>query len=200
MRPYLGPSVRIKLVWIFVAGDVTYNPEHIAEMESVAYLWRDGAIKIDPGDRLYLQDYRIVAEDFQLILNSPTILQCQELCMSNAHFSFKDYKVLYTVKGINIYYRKEEIDPNSWLQFLEQSGKKPIVYLHQLQRESIDNVLDQLTKAFSSAVSPNAFKIVFVDVDEPLTEFRETNNRSREKLELKKEPLEKGYMLKRYRF
>ncbi|KAI1699306.1 serpentine type 7TM GPCR chemoreceptor srd domain-containing protein [Ditylenchus destructor] len=39
---------------------------------------------------------------------------------------------------------------------------------------------------FSSAVSQNAFKIVFAGLDEELTEFRETNKTSGEKLELKK--------------
>ncbi|KAI1701552.1 hypothetical protein DdX_16027 [Ditylenchus destructor] len=40
--------------------------------------------------------------------------------------------------------------------------------------------------AFSSAVSPNAFKIVFAQCKESLTEFRETNKTTNEKLELKK--------------
>ncbi|KAI1694027.1 hypothetical protein DdX_20326 [Ditylenchus destructor] len=129
MRPYLGPTVRIKKTYIYVAGHSTYNAKQIEEMESIAYLWRDGNINIENK-----QSYggRIVAEDFQLVLNSPTILQCQNLCMDNAHFSFKDYK------------------------------------------------------AFSSAVSPNPFTIVFVKYGQALSEFQETNKTSREKLELKK--------------
>ncbi|KAI1690471.1 hypothetical protein DdX_22461 [Ditylenchus destructor] len=133
MRPYLGPTVRIKSTGIKVARNVAYNPDHIAEMESIAYLWRDRDIGIR-----HVLDQRIVAEDFQPILNSPIILQCRKLDMDNAQFSFKDYKVLYTVK------------------------------------------------AFSSAVSPNAFKIVFVEENEALTEFRESNMTTNEKLELKK--------------
>ncbi|KAI1691500.1 hypothetical protein DdX_21846 [Ditylenchus destructor] len=183
MRPYLGPAVRITWTTIFVAGDVTYNPDHIAEMESIAYLWRDRDIGIRPVS----YNHRIVAEDFQLILNSPSILQCQILDMFNAQFSFKDYKVLYTVKVIEIdYYGEEEIDLSHWQQFLEEPGAKPVVALHGMSRESIISVLDRLKKAFSSAVSPNAFKIAFVDEDEAFIEFRETNKTTNEKLELKK--------------
>ncbi|KAI1724010.1 hypothetical protein Ddc_05208 [Ditylenchus destructor] len=40
--------------------------------------------------------------------------------------------------------------------------------------------------AFSSAILPNAFKIVFAELEVQLTEFRETNNTSGEILELKK--------------
>ncbi|KAI1702715.1 hypothetical protein Ddc_16943 [Ditylenchus destructor] len=39
---------------------------------------------------------------------------------------------------------------------------------------------------FSSAVSPNAFKIVFAVDHKPMTEFRKTNETSGEKLELKR--------------
>ncbi|KAI1700051.1 hypothetical protein Ddc_18292 [Ditylenchus destructor] len=179
MRPYLGPTVRINWTAIYVAGDNIYNPEHIEEMESIAC---DGKISIwnakqDPS--------RIVAEDFQPILNSPTILKCQKLFMSNALFSFKDYKVLNTVKIIEIYYVETKIDPKYWLEFLEQPEAKPLVILCHLHRESIGNMLERLLKAFSSAVSPNAFKIVFAHLDDELTELRETNSTSGEKLELK---------------
>ncbi|KAI1708531.1 hypothetical protein Ddc_14323 [Ditylenchus destructor] len=166
----------------FLDGESTNNPEHIAELESMSYLWRDHCLFIGKGD-----ESRIVAEDFQLILNSPTILQCRILRMINAHFSFKDYKVLNTVNVFEIdYIGADGIDPKYWLQFLEQPGTKPIVALGALRREIIDNALDRLKQTFSSAVSPNAYKIVFVQVREPLTEFRETNKTSREVLELKK--------------
>ncbi|KAI1692658.1 hypothetical protein Ddc_23463 [Ditylenchus destructor] len=197
MRPYLGPTVRIKWTLIYVAGDSTYNPEHIEEMESISYLWRDGDIYICLDNKY---SNRLGAEDFQPILNSPTILQCEFLHMDNAHFSFKDYKVLYTVQCIEINYRNEEIDPIHWSQFLEQSGAKPVVILCQLQRENVNKMLEQFTKAFSSAVLPNAFKIVFAENDEELTEFRETNYRSREKLQLKNLNIHKAYVLERYRF
>ncbi|KAI1690554.1 hypothetical protein DdX_22419 [Ditylenchus destructor] len=97
MRPYLGPTVRINSTVIYVAGDSTYNPEHIEELESIAYLWRDSDIGIRHAKNLY---GRIVAEEFQLILNSPTILQCRQLRMTNVQFSFKDYNVLYTAKNL----------------------------------------------------------------------------------------------------
>ncbi|KAI1694704.1 hypothetical protein Ddc_21879 [Ditylenchus destructor] len=74
MRPYLGPTVRIKLTTIYISGDSTYIPEQIKEMESIAYLWRDGVIYIENARN---DDSRIGAEDFPLILNSPTILQCR---------------------------------------------------------------------------------------------------------------------------
>ncbi|KAI1693705.1 hypothetical protein DdX_20516 [Ditylenchus destructor] len=114
--------------------------------------------------------------------------------MGKAHFSFKDYKVLYSVKVIELDYKAnyfkeeqndEKTDPNYWPQFLEQPGVKPRVVLSWLHRESIDNLLDRLSKAFSSAVLPNSFKIVFAGNEDPLTEFRETNNTSGEILELK---------------
>ncbi|KAI1698129.1 hypothetical protein Ddc_19289 [Ditylenchus destructor] len=180
MRPYLGPTVRIKTITIHLAEDSIYNPEHIEEMESIAYLWRDGKISIW-NDRYA----RLMTEDIQLILNSPTILQCQTLSIDNAEFSFKDYKILFTVNTIEIDYVNDNIDPNYWLQFLEQPGVKPVVVLRQLRREDIDNMLDHLFKAFSSAVSPNAFKFVF-DIEGTLPEFRETNKTSGEILELKK--------------
>ncbi|KAI1694644.1 hypothetical protein DdX_20010 [Ditylenchus destructor] len=152
-------------------------------MESIAYLWRDRDISI----RTALLNHRIVAEDFLMILNSPNILQCQILDFINAQFSFKDYKALYTVKVIEMdYFGEEEIDLSHWQQFLEEPGAKPVIALHGMSRESIISVLDRLKKAFSSAASPNAFKIVFVQEDEALTEFRETNKTTNEKLELKK--------------
>ncbi|KAI1690756.1 hypothetical protein Ddc_24713 [Ditylenchus destructor] len=181
MRPYLGPTVRIKETYIYVVGASIYNPE---QMESIAYLWRDGNIGI-----LHVENdnSRIVAEDFKPILNSPTILQCRELYLRNAHFSFKDYKILYSVNAIGIFYRaEEEIDPSFWTEFLEQSGSKPVLVFHELRHEDVVNVLECLKKAFSSAVVPSAFKVVFSDVAESLIEFRETNNTLREKLELKK--------------
>ncbi|KAI1697027.1 hypothetical protein DdX_18736 [Ditylenchus destructor] len=137
--------------------------------------WRPSHCKDD--------DIVITAEDFQLILNSPTILQCRRLKLVNARFPFKNYKILYTVKVIELFcYLLDDVDPNYWLEFLEQ----PIVALHSLCGENIDNALDHLKQAFSSAVSPNAFKVVFVQEDEPLTEFRVTNKTSGENLELKK--------------
>ncbi|KAI1699596.1 hypothetical protein Ddc_18485 [Ditylenchus destructor] len=186
MRPFLSSTVRIKTTFIDATGDSTYNSDHIAEMESISYLWRDYKIDIRDDDGT-----RIVAEHFQPILNSPTILQCRKLNMNNAHFSFKDYKVLYTVKVMElVYFGDDNIDPNNWADFLEQPGNKPIVVFYDICREDIDNLLVRLKKDFSSAVVPNAFKIVFLvyedEDDEPLTEFRDTNKTSGETLELKK--------------
>ncbi|KAI1692578.1 hypothetical protein Ddc_23530 [Ditylenchus destructor] len=205
MRPYLGQSVRIKDTWIYQNIGTTYNPEHIEQMESISHLWCDRKINV------WKDGSKIVAEDFQLILNSPTILQCRYLYMENAHFSFKDYKVLYNAKIIENYYYDNKTDSNYWPQFLEQPGVKPLVVLRDLYRNSINTVIDHLSKAqsnlfkpiplgigsgwgpavgswmaFSSAVSPNAFKIVFAENRKPLTEFRKTNETSGEKLELKK--------------
>ncbi|KAI1700537.1 hypothetical protein DdX_16645 [Ditylenchus destructor] len=101
----------------------------------------------------------------------------------NPH-TIKDYKGLYAVKVIEIYtdYR---IDPKSWLEFLEEPGVKPVV-VWRVRQERITNILYHLCKGFSSAVSPNPFKIVFAELDKELTEFKETNNTSGEILELKK--------------
>ncbi|KAI1692885.1 hypothetical protein Ddc_23268 [Ditylenchus destructor] len=175
MRPYLGPTVRIKSTNI-ASSMYSYSLKHIKEMESISYLWRDGKIGLR----------HTVSEDFQLILNSPIILQCQRLLVYPSNYFFKDYKVLYTVKVIESWYAYRDVDPNCWMQFFEQAGVKPVVVLWRLNCQSIDNVLDCLSKAFSSAVSPNAFKIVFAQTIRPLTEFRETNSTSREMLELKK--------------
>ncbi|KAI1690995.1 hypothetical protein DdX_22169 [Ditylenchus destructor] len=189
MRPYLGPSVRVQFTYLNVAGNSTYNSQHIEEMESIAYLWRDGKICIWNAKS---DGSRIVDNDFQLILNSPTILQCRDLYMENAHFSFKDYKVLYSVKVIEVYYNEkdeEEIDLNSWPEFLEQPGVKPVVVLHYYHRENIAFIIDRLSQPFSSAVLPNGFKVVFSQRNEPLeplTQFRETNKTLGEILELKK--------------
>ncbi|KAI1710427.1 hypothetical protein Ddc_13432 [Ditylenchus destructor] len=151
-------------------------------MESIIHLWCDRKISVLKWG---CTGIICVLNDFQLILLSPKILQCQLLYMRNAHFSFKDYKILYNAKIIENYYDDDETDPNYWPQFLEQPGVKPLVVLRGLHRESIDNVVDHLSKVFSSAVSPNAFKIVFTENDDPLTEFRKTNKTSGEKLELK---------------
>ncbi|KAI1712564.1 hypothetical protein Ddc_12355 [Ditylenchus destructor] len=186
MLPFLSPTVRIKTTFIDATGDATYNSDHIIEMESISYLWRDYKINIGDDDGT-----RIVAENFQLILNSPTILQCRQLDMDNAHFSFKDYKVLYNVKVMKLtYFDSEFIDPNDWADFLEQPGNKPILVFYDIRRKFIDNLLVRLKKDFSSAVVPNAFKIVFLlykyEDEEPLTKFRDTNKASSETLELKK--------------
>ncbi|KAI1691230.1 hypothetical protein Ddc_24366 [Ditylenchus destructor] len=143
MRPYLGPTVRIKETSIHVAGKSVYNAEHITEMESIAYLWRDGKIRIW-NDNGYGR--RIVAEDFQPILDSPNILQCRELCMHNTHFSFKDYKSLYTAKLIDNRCDIEDFDFNCWAEFLEQPGVKPLVVLRGARREYITDILDRLCK------------------------------------------------------
>ncbi|KAI1710928.1 hypothetical protein Ddc_13190 [Ditylenchus destructor] len=181
MCPYLGPTVRIEETTIEVPEEYIYNPEHIVEMESIAHLWRNGNICIWNYEN---DASRIGADDFQPIFNSPTILLCQRLYMWNVHLSFKDYKVLYAVKVIEIHYGYEDID--LWQQFLDQPGVKPVVVFHDLRDEYINNLLDRLSKAFSSAVLPNAFKIIFVQYGESLTEFRETNKLSGEILEFKK--------------
>ncbi|KAI1693409.1 hypothetical protein Ddc_22848 [Ditylenchus destructor] len=183
MSPYFGPTVRIDWTCIDVGGDFIYSPVQIEQIESIAHIWRNSKISIYTCEHGRL----ISAKDFQPILNSPAILQCQLLVLINAQFLFQDYKVLYTVKVIQIrYHNEDDIDLNYWQQFLEQPGVKPVVVLHDFRREKIDNLLDKLSKAFSSAVLPNAFKIVFSLRDEPLTEFREVNKNSGEKLELKK--------------
>ncbi|KAI1708992.1 hypothetical protein Ddc_14078 [Ditylenchus destructor] len=179
MRRFLDQTVRIEQTWI--AADTTYNPEHIEQMESLAHIWSDRKIGVW---KLEVES-QIVANDIQLILDSPTILQCRCLTMAHAHFSFKDYKVLYSAKIIEIGYFGDATDCDYWPQFLEQPGAKPLVVLRYLHRESINSVVDHLSKVFSSAVSPNAFKIVFAKSREALTEFRMTNNASGEKLELK---------------
>ncbi|KAI1691162.1 hypothetical protein DdX_22056 [Ditylenchus destructor] len=142
MRPYLGPTIRIKRTFICVAGDSTYNPEQIAEMESITYLWSDGNVKIQHADG---NGSGIVAEDFQLILNSPTILQCRDLTMDCPLFSFNDHNVLYNVKVIRVTYFYD-IDPAHFAQFLEQPGVKPVVVMLHFDRANIDNVLDLLCK------------------------------------------------------
>ncbi|KAI1715257.1 hypothetical protein Ddc_11068 [Ditylenchus destructor] len=194
--PYLSPTVRVKLACISVAGDFIYNPENIAEMESITYLWRDGDINIWNDNTLgpfagLITSSRI-PKSYKLILNSPTILQCQTLSMKNALFSFKDYKVLCTVKVIETRCRHRgdqiELWLQYWQQFLEPTGVKPVVVFLLLRREIIENLIDRLSKDFSSAFLPSSFKVVFVrsSSDEPLTEFRETNSKSGEILELKK--------------
>ncbi|KAI1695375.1 hypothetical protein Ddc_21274 [Ditylenchus destructor] len=186
MRPYLGPTVRVDWTYIYVAGKFTYNFEHIADMESIAYLWRDHQIDIGNSER----SVKIGAVDFLLILNSPTILQCQYLFMNRAHFPFKYYKVLYTMKEIDMTYDEEDsdIDPSYWPEFLEQPGVKPIVNLNHLNHGNFVEMLNLLSKAFSSAIEPNAYKIVFSPLSNKhsFIEFREMNKTSGEKLELKK--------------
>ncbi|KAI1701009.1 hypothetical protein DdX_16378 [Ditylenchus destructor] len=170
--------------------------DHIVELESITYLWRDGNIGIWNVIRPF--DIRIVAEDFQPILNSPTILKCQNyLYLNNAHISFRDYKILYSVNQIVIDYESEKINPHYLPEFLEQPGVKPVIVLNRLHPESINSVLNQLSKTFSSAVSPNAFTIRFSQCDKSLTEFLEVNYKSREKLQLKKKDSEKDYTLER---
>ncbi|KAI1710452.1 hypothetical protein Ddc_13397 [Ditylenchus destructor] len=128
MRPYLGLTVRITEATIYVAASI-YSPEHIAEMESIAYLWREGWISILHRhlDFSGIDDSRIGTEDFPLLLNSPIILQCHLLFLYNPHYSLKDNKVLYAVNIIDVTYTFEDIDPNYWQEFLEQPGAKPVV-------------------------------------------------------------------------
>ncbi|KAI1692606.1 hypothetical protein DdX_21160 [Ditylenchus destructor] len=114
MRPYLGLTVRIKEMDIVVAAS-TYIPQHITEMESIAHLWRDGWITICNARNV---DSLVGTQDSPLILNSPTILQCHLLIMNNPHFSFKDYKVMYSVDVIDINYGYEDVDLNYWQEFL----------------------------------------------------------------------------------
>ncbi|KAI1706843.1 hypothetical protein DdX_12837 [Ditylenchus destructor] len=108
--------------------------------------------------------------------------------MINADFSFKDYKILYSVKVFEITDIARRIDPNHYLDFLNQPGVKPVVALLDSSHHDIDNVLDRLSKVFSSGSVPNAFKIVFSQYKsrQSFTEFRATNKTSGEKLELKR--------------
>ncbi|KAI1712612.1 hypothetical protein Ddc_12404 [Ditylenchus destructor] len=184
MRPYLDQTVRIESIWIRLDRGFTYNSEHIEQIESIAHLWCNRKIFISKEGGI------IVAEDFQLILDSTTILQCRYLVMENAHFSFKDYKILYNPKIIVNDYgdpiiTESATDPDYWPQFLEQPGVKPMVVLRVRKYHSIYDLVDRLSKAFSSAVSPNAFKLVFVNNWNHFPEFRKTNETSGEKLELK---------------
>ncbi|KAI1699233.1 hypothetical protein Ddc_18651 [Ditylenchus destructor] len=145
MRLYLGPAVRLSGgATIYIGGDIIYTPEHITEMESIAHLWRDVWINILSDKEGFIPT---VAEDFQPILNSPTILQCRELhFIGNADFSFKDYQVLYAVDKINIDAYDVEINPKHWPEFLEKPGVKPIVILGSMRRENVANVLDRISK------------------------------------------------------
>ncbi|KAI1700035.1 hypothetical protein Ddc_18295 [Ditylenchus destructor] len=187
MRSYLNPTIRIKLTFIYVAEEIMNNPEHIVEMESIAYLWRNANISIFCNHSKMLNSSGPIhkAQDMLPILNSPTILQCRYLKMYNPYFSFKDYKVLYTLNIIETWYGFPDA-PNNWTQFLEQPGIKPILVLRNAHPKIITNMLDHLFKVFSSAVLPNAFKVLFTYCDKSLIEFRETNKTSGEKLELKK--------------
>ncbi|KAI1710930.1 hypothetical protein Ddc_13192 [Ditylenchus destructor] len=143
MSPYFGPSVRIQWTTIYVGGDSSYYSNHIAEMESVSYLWRDHKITIWNVEKYG----KTRPEVFQSILNSRTILQCQELNMGNAYFPFKYYKVLYTMNVIEIRHHENEIDDqNYWQQFLEQPGVKPLVVFRYFNLESVNNLLDRLFK------------------------------------------------------
>ncbi|KAI1702200.1 hypothetical protein DdX_15615 [Ditylenchus destructor] len=133
MLPYLGTTVRISWTNIYVAGDITYNSEHIEQMESIARLRRNGKIWI------YQKYGRLRAEDFQTILDSPTILQSRVLWIDNPHFSFKDYKILYTVNVIEIRHKNDKyIDlwQQYWQQFLDQPGIKPVVIIFLVAKSS----------------------------------------------------------------
>ncbi|KAI1698903.1 hypothetical protein Ddc_18848 [Ditylenchus destructor] len=79
----------------------------------------------------------------QPILNSPTILQCRNLEMYNAHFSFKNYKVLYTLNTIETWYSYRDA-PNNWTEFLEQPGIKPLIVLRNARLAIITNMIDYL--------------------------------------------------------
>ncbi|KAI1700036.1 hypothetical protein Ddc_18296 [Ditylenchus destructor] len=184
MRSYLNPTIRIKWTSIYVAEEIMNNPEHIVEMESIEYLGRNGNIDIwrNLCKMLNRNDAILKVQDVEPILNSPTILQCRTLYLYNANFSFKDYKVLNTVKVIETWY----CFPDHWQEFLEQPGIKPLIVFRYAHPEIITNMLDHLSKVFSSAVLPNAFKMLFTCDDKSLIEFRETNKTSGEKLELKK--------------
>ncbi|KAI1701231.1 hypothetical protein Ddc_17713 [Ditylenchus destructor] len=129
MRPFLGPTVRIKKTTIAVG----VNSRQIEKMESISYLWRDGDI------HLANQHSR---DDFKLILNSPTILQCRNLYMTNTYFSLKNHKVLYTVKVIETC----NVNPTCWLEFLEQPGVKPLIVVREVLHIYITGALDHLCK------------------------------------------------------
>ncbi|KAI1701614.1 hypothetical protein DdX_15959 [Ditylenchus destructor] len=168
-------------------------------MESMAYLSHNGCISIREIDG---HSEGITAADFLPILNSPTILQCRYLQMINADFPYKDYKVLYDVNVFEITHIGQENDPNRYLDFLEKPGVKPIVALLGCSLANIITILDGISKVFSSATVPNAFKIVFAQYnfntvsEQFLTEFREMNKISGEKLELKEGvPLEYRHRL-----
>ncbi|KAI1695396.1 hypothetical protein Ddc_21254 [Ditylenchus destructor] len=149
MRPYLGPTVRMDWTGINIFGDGTYNPERIKEMESIAYLSRN-AINIYRDNTF---DRRNGDADFQLILDSPTILQCRELVMDGVHFSLKRYKVLYTVDFIFIKFSNGEIELNYWLEFLEQPEAKPVFVFRGLRPETIENVLGRLSRVICKMFS-----------------------------------------------
>ncbi|KAI1707735.1 hypothetical protein DdX_12290 [Ditylenchus destructor] len=201
MRPYLGPTMRIKKTNIRVAESFLFSQDHIAEMESIAHLWREHTI--------YLNRDKHNANALKPILNSPTLLQCAYLRMNCILFPLQDYKVLYFAKVIGIeYYDPTNYYPalsEYWLSILEQPGDKPLVIVYCICAESIIDVLNRLREAFSSAVVPNAFKIGFITDNESLTECRETNETCAEKLEFKKglpaeyrgAHLRKGYTVER---
>ncbi|KAI1700118.1 hypothetical protein Ddc_18228 [Ditylenchus destructor] len=116
--------------------------------------------------------------------------------MSGIGDFFRGYGAFGTIvrKSISSTYPTRGLRPLKWwlskfsLIFcnIKQPGAKPGVVFRHFPRENIDNLLDRLSKDFSSAVSPNAFKIVFIQCKKSLIEFRETNKTSGEILELKK--------------
>ncbi|KAI1703079.1 hypothetical protein DdX_15138 [Ditylenchus destructor] len=68
MRPYLGPNIRIENTSIY-ADAFAYNPNRIAEMESITYLWRNGKVSVQNYvisifNNIEEYSRRIGAEDF----------------------------------------------------------------------------------------------------------------------------------------
>ncbi|KAI1691449.1 hypothetical protein DdX_21881 [Ditylenchus destructor] len=210
MQPYLGPTVRFEFTFIHTAGQNMYSNEHIMKMESLTHLWREGTINF-----LNCYDGRqIVPDNIRRIFSSPIILQCRDLVIYNACFSFKDYGVLYMPQSIQIFLPDEQyVNPNIVSDYLEQMKMEQIVMLQFYSIEFIPSIVERILQSFSKIDSSTgwilegklkkvhfqAFSLrqlassgftmllgIYHGTIDQSIEFQKVNNVTGEKLELKK--------------
>ncbi|KAI1696135.1 hypothetical protein DdX_19200 [Ditylenchus destructor] len=173
MSPYLGPTVRINEILLSINAGTTYPPAHIAEMESIAYLWQNGKISLNNS-----------GVNDQPILKSPTILHCRQLKLMHTQFHMGEFSVFFTPKILHL--RPTYLDVTYVLEFLGQIRIKPSVVLEFVGLDRINTIIERLSKVFHSAVLPNAFTLILIQpVYQPLAIFNKRNKNSGESLELK---------------
>ncbi|KAI1702641.1 hypothetical protein Ddc_16967 [Ditylenchus destructor] len=187
-----------------------YSSTAISELESLTHLWRDGKIII----RSNVIMENIDANAFQLILNSPTILQCKHLYFAaQPNFPLRNHTVFYSVDIFQVILGGLPLDNEHWLNFFEGSkadGSKPLIVLAcRDDNDQILELIDFIAQAFSRAVSPCAFKVVLNTLKwnglgrPPLTPFQKENHLTGEILEVRHDyseevPIWDPYTLERF--
>ncbi|KAI1709827.1 hypothetical protein Ddc_13725 [Ditylenchus destructor] len=169
VRPFLGQTVRFEVTNIFLSHSRT-NPQHIAEIESVAHLWTDQYVCIN-GDYCQFQTSMPIAptpiHDCDLIFRSSVIMNsCRQLRIQNINMAFKSYPILYNLEVVEFSLLEDfDISPVNFVGFVEEIGhnkSNTVVLFHTVSESQEKQFVEQIRQTFLTTREPLKFKAILV--------------------------------------